>query len=521
MTLHKSEKIFESLINVENLESYSKDDAIKFIGSLVDVSSELKKIQGLEKAIAISGELFAQDLTSQQLSLLYYFLGNAWSSLKVLRRHKSFKLWDYQQEEIENEIINLRKALKEDGFEKLSTQEKCSILTDLGNAMDYIGRFVEAIEYWDQALQIDSSFGMASGNKGIGFTYYSGILYDDGHEVCPRVIFYRIAHANLELGLRSELYEDARKRFNDIKMRIESRYPPEDLKKNLDLDNYSLGISKSEQQYRKWCLVNRLFINPLNDLGPYPIAARDSFAPPAIVTKIKKEEDYLGFFNQVKQEFVSARYMYYDGIKSMNPHFSDKEVRLFNTLDYPAYSLSIEKIKMAFRVIYSIFDKIAYFLNNYLKLGIQNNRVNFKTLWYESQELKKGLRQEFRQNRNWPLRGLFWLSKDLYENKPAFKESMLPDAQEIYEIRNHLEHKYLKIRNEMFSEMPNASNFTYSAYRSDFESKTLRLIKMARASLIYIFTAVNFEEQTRSKKREKGAHIMRLPRTEFDDNWKR
>jgi len=514
------EEILGSLMKVENLESYTIEDAIYFIGSLIDVSSDLKKTQGLERAIKISEALFERDLTSQQLSVLYYSLGNAWTSLKILRKQEPQQLWDFQQEEIENEIINLRKALKEDGFEKLSTQKRCQILTNLGSAMDYIGRFVVAIEYWDRALQIDSSFSMALGNRGIGFTYYSEILYDDGHKICPRVIFHRFAYSDLELSLSSKLHEDARKQFNDFKTRIESRYSSDDLKNKIDSNDFSDEISKKEQHYRRWCLANRLFLNPLNDLGPYPIAAKDSFAPPTIVVKINKEEDYMGYFNQVKQEFVSARYMYYDGINSRNLHFSDREVRLFNTLDYPTYSLAIEKIKMAFRVIYSIFDKIAYFLNNYLRLNIQNNRVNFKTLWYESQELKKGLRLEFKQNQNWPLRGLFWLSKDLYENKPAFKDSMLPDALEIYEIRNHLEHKYLKIHNEMFPEkMLHASNFKYSVSRLDFESKNLRLIKMARAALIYLFTAVNHEEQLRAKKRVKS-HIMQLPMTKFDDNWK-
>jgi LA2681-like HEPN len=41
---------------------------------------------------------------------------------------------------------------------------------------------------------------------------------------------------------------------------------------------------------------------------------------------------------------------------------------LYNTLDYPTYSVAIEKVKAAYRLAYSLFDKIAFFLNAYLDL---------------------------------------------------------------------------------------------------------------------------------------------------------
>ena len=48
------------------------------------------------------------------------------------------------------------------------------------------------------------------------------------------------------------------------------------------------------------------------------------------------------------------RRVLWEGIKSDEPHFSDREVLLYNTLDYPSYGLSVEKVKMAFRMAYSI-----------------------------------------------------------------------------------------------------------------------------------------------------------------------
>jgi len=272
-------------------------------------------------------------------------------------------------------------------------------------------------------------------------------------------------------------------------------------------------------------------LNPLNDLGPLPISARDVLTTPDIVVAIGEGPYYPGYFNQIKQEFVSARYLYYEGISAGEPHFSDRDVLLYNTLDYPSYSVAVERVKAAFRVFYSLFDKIAYFLNHYLRLCIPERSVSFKTFWYQALDKNKGLRADFQQRQNWSLRGLFWLSKDLFEDKdkPDFRESLEPDAQELYDIRNHLEHKYLKLHDDLWPGPPSAGDWistaladtlAFSMYRREFQAKTLRLIKMARAALIYLSLAIHCEEQQRAK--ERGPHgIVPGMRLDISDNdWK-
>src|ERR1700693_724851 len=98
---------------------------------------------------------------------------------------------------------------------------------------------------------------------------------------------------------------------------------------------------------------------------------------------------------QIKQEFVSARFLYFEGTICSQPSFSDRGALLYNTLDYPCYGLSIEKVKLAFRATYSLLDKIAFLLNAYLKLGVSERATNFRTLWYRNQDRKQGIRKEF------------------------------------------------------------------------------------------------------------------------------
>ncbi len=515
---------YDSLVSKKSLLDLSSDEALKYIGELTDLSLDLRKIDGLKLAIKLNKELQERDLSKEQVVISNYFMANAWSNIRMLSTDKNNDLWKWEQEEIEKEIIYLRKALTEEGLKKVPKVRRCQILTNLGNCFSYVGRFIEAIEYWDKALSVLPSFAIARGNKGYGLAYYGQSLYDIGHIE----LFLRYAYIQLKNSISSELvHKNARTAFQQRMNWIKSVLPIEILNKEFKMDRYSLGSTDDEINYRKWCLENRLFLNPLNDLGSFSIAGQDIFNLPNIATGIGEGPYYLGFFNQMKQEYVSARYLYYEGINANEPHFSDKNVFLYNTLDYPVYSLAIEKVKASYIMVYSLFDKIAYFINIYLDLT--ESKVYFRTLWYESQNKSKRLKAKLQKRKNWPLRGLFWLSKDLYEDKPGFRDAIEPEAKEIAAIRNHLEHKYLKIHDGFWNGLSSKNDklslalvdsLAYSMYRKDFEAKTLKLIKLSRVALMYLSLAVHSEELQRAQKRGSDEIVMPMYLNKFEDDWK-
>ena len=230
----------------------------------------------------------------------------------------------------------------------------------------------------------------------------------------------------------------------------------------------------------------------------------------------------IGFYNQLKQEFVSARWLLFEALQGDESHFSDKDVLLYNTLEYPMYGLSVEKMRSAYRVAYSLLDKTAYFLNHYFALGHPDRTVNFRNVWYQPKTMgQKVLHDELAGRENWPLRGLFWLSKDIFE--PDIKGVTEPDAQALYDIRNHLEHKYLQVVETVFESLvPVPDGEHVLGYRiswADFRSKTTRIFKLARASLIYLSLAVHKEEKRREQ--ERSAHtVMPMPLATWSDEWK-
>ena len=270
-----------------------------------------------------------------------------------------------------------------------------------------------------------------------------------------------------------------------------------------------------ERAYRRWCLEHILFLNPLNDVEMASVAAHDIMSLPDFTTEINKPPIVTGMFNALKQEFVSARWMLWEGMKFAGPHFSDREVLLYNTLDYPSYGLSVEKVKMAFRMAYSILDKIAYFLNHYLALGIPEKRINFRTIWREKDN--GPVRDRFVKSENWPIRGLFWLSKDLFEED--MRDSTEPEAHALAELRHHLEHKYVKVHETRLGPSdPFCDTLAHSIGRSDLEQRTLRLMQLARSALIYLSLGMHREERERAKSERGLAATISLD--PLPDEWK-
>ena len=128
-------------------------------------------------------------------------------------------------------------------------------------------------------------------------------------------------------------------------------------------------------------------------------------------------------------------WLLFEAFHAGDVHFSDRRVVLHNTLDYPSYALAVEKLKAAFGITYSLFDKTAVFLNAYMKLGVDERSIYFRSIWYKNQDSRlRTLRPEFEAYENWPFRGLYWLSKDLFEL--GFRDVAQPDADALYEIRN-------------------------------------------------------------------------------------
>ncbi|AZO44955.1 hypothetical protein EJ076_29560 [Mesorhizobium sp. M7D.F.Ca.US.005.01.1.1] len=515
------EDYLKRLLETKDINDLPIDEALLKTAHLIDLSSDFSNLEGTQLALQWCDLLEKSDMTPGQRSQLQYYRSNAWDEV----RKRNYTAGDYEsaweQPELRHQLLSLRRAVNRDGLAELQPSERAQILTNLANTLHSAGRTVEAGEYWGRAIAECPGFAIALGNRGTGWFKYASAYYDPGQQ---DVFLYR-AHQSLSVALAPGANWDiapdgARDHFTAYHEHIGKMIDVEQFGKAQKLDGFGLGRARRERAYRQWALDNTLFLNPLNDLSNSDIAAQDALSLPSYKTPLDEGPTLIGFFNQMKQEFASARWLLFEGITNDAPHFSDKGTGLRDTLDSPGYSLSVEQTKLAFRAAYSLLDKIAFFLNDYLKLQIPLIDVSFRSLWF----VKRGsteLRPAFTQARNWPLRGLYWLAKDFIEKD--FQASTETDARDMATIRNHLEHKYLKIhdRDPFYLAYPSAygdpydDRLAFSIERHDFEAKALRILKLARAAMIYLCLAMHRKETSEPQDETK----LTMPRTL--PSWKR
>ncbi len=493
-------KVFERLMAIQDISSLTTSQTIKGMGVLIDLAKDLSRPLGTRRALLWAETLRQRKLTPQQAVLVEYFTANAWHNLKRVRDLDVGKAWAWEQPEILHQIFHLRRATHMSGFARLSPLRQCQIYTNLANQLSNVGRVIEARRIWKRALVVNPQFGYALGNRGSGLVRFAEQLYDPAAQ---RLILCA-AHKELNAALASSAQyrgggrSVAKDYFAERIASIERHIPADQLQRPLDLDRGSLGNSPAEKQYRSWALREGLFLNPLNELGAHAIAARDTLSLPDFQTPLMKPPTLIGFFNQLKQEYVFARLLLYEGLHDNKRHYSDRAVTLYNTLDYPSYGVRLEKVRAAFRLAYSLFDKIGYFLNDYMQLGQEPRQVYFRTIWYPDKNPASGIRPQLDQSRNISLRALFWLAKDIFD--PNLTDVMNPDAKHLDAIRNQLEHGYLKIHEFPVPKSAHgmwSDTLAYSVVRSDFEAKTLQVLRLARSAMLYLVFGMRTEEQGR------------------------
>jgi len=501
------------------------DLSLDELAQLIDAALDESDIDAIRKYSGKLDEISKRNLSAIEQAQVGFFKANCYSAIRQFKNR--YKSWDWDNQDLENEIYNLRLArnyLSGIPMESDRSDLRFRVSTNLANALNHVGRFSEAIELWDEVLTEFPEYAMAVGNRGFALFWYAKCLYDSGHQG----IFLNESYHNIKLALELGVEEHA---ALGLRQWLEHLLEIHDWESfQFQRKNESRGKSKREKAYRTWCLDHKLFLNPLNDLWKEDIAANDVFTFPSVVVKMEKSRsgsppEVYGIYNQLKQEYVSARYMLFDAITESkeNVHFSDKKVKLYDMLDYREYRLWIEKAKMAFMGAHAIFDKIAYLVNEYWELGQSARRINFKSCWYRNGKASDGFAAAFESSENWPLRGLYWISKEFIGEKER-DSSLQPDAWHISEIRNHIAHKYLKVFDHVLvdtKQWRNASGHEWEYPISDKEliNQTLKLLYLVRSALIYVSLAA-YDEETRKRSEIADGLLGHVQLFEVDDKYR-
>jgi len=475
------------------LESkYSKNINIRFnkVGIFIDIGFGLKDENFIREGVKFGIELSKEKLDKQYLSHLHYNIANGYISLYQISRDKSKDIKQViDNEYVQNAKYHFRESIKY--IDLFDFKLKKKLWTNYANCLDSLGRSLEALFCYENALRIDPKFSMALGNKAIAMKFfadisgaYRGAIYIEAYQMLK----YAIKQNNLiQHGSLS-----AKKSFEYEIKKIESLFKDKKvLLKKIKHKKYSeSGLSKFEKFYLGFCSKHKLFLN----FHIHDEKCEASIKDPIFISLTTPLEDKQIFYNlakhinQIKEDFTVARLLLVQSqFQRKDFNRISKRTLLVYSLDYSMFNIYIGLLKSAFKEAYNILDKIAVFINDYYKIGMNPTKIHFhrSNFWQRENKIKK----EYFDSRNISLYALYDIFLD-------FKNGYY---QKIKDIRNALTHRRLVIYDSTLTKWDKKDNSNNIGYETMF-NETINLFQIVKSAIIYLINFVDREERKQRKK---------------------
>lgn len=487
----------EQVKEFENNYSAVIDRAVRDLSEKFDFLYSNKKMTDIPAAIMSAEKLLQGQYNIPTQMQIYYDIANGYHDLR--------KLGDAHIEcDFEKELYNLRYALDlyennyfdNDGSSaevKVARYIAMRCYTNLGNAYHSLGRFIVAIDCYQDALLISNDFAMASLNLSLSLFEYAQLQIKKHeqnyyHHAC---YYYYKQTENCKINLENETYLQGLER---IISRFDPKYVENFLCKPLELPLF-LVDNQEEADYRNYLRLFRLFLEPCLDILSDPCFAVDSVTLPFKAPFNDREKEFIGLFNQIKQEYNWARLLWYKiSTEEVSHHYSDQEMDLIDTGDSSNFSFGDSALRAAFKAAYSLFDRIGFFINHYFEIGLTGAKVSFKNVWKGEIADKNGkvfftVPNPIMTNHsdNPLIQAMYWLQKDFYERKEI--SITAPHAERIFQMRNDMEHNCMRTGKKMYN-----TSFTKYTTEGTIENNTFRLLKLARELIIYLSLAVGIDQ---------------------------
>lgn len=458
-------------------------------GVAIDYGSFSQNIEYIELGIELSKliiERFSRASDTNPLSINHYYnLANGYSELNKRRQSSYFDSGEIPKEHLLAKE-NYRKAMKILTKRELYPHERDIIpqlFTNFGNLLEYIGRSIEAIDFYDMALKIAPTHPVALINKGITLKILAPYTKEHLH------LFIMEAKRLIELAKDNSsdifLDENIKKHLEPIEKFILAHKGHVEI---VDIKN-SIPINDFHVFLRNFCFKHQLYLTPSSLLGK---EENQYFGDPLHIFQMhekisenSKFEKYISFFNQIKQDFIFSRYLLIQSqYKASFADIIDTDVDYFHPLDYSVYSSYIEMLKVSYRLSIDTFDKIAFFIREYNNVqSIEPTKVNFRNI-FSTRKNPFQLRSEHLEHKNKYLFGLFDLS---HEMKPGEYLSFA------YKRRNTLTHRFISIQEEIQDDHhPEVEKI----FIDDFINENIRILNILKSAITYLILYVDTKERS-------------------------
>lgn len=497
----------EAIKSFNSLETrYPKDKIINFakVGLLIELGLGLNKENVVVDGIELGNELLKEISDKQFLSHLHYNIANGHMTLYSLSRDSKTPL-----ENIPNNVrlqmakFHFRESIKNivHGDNDLELQ----LWTNYGNCLDALGRNIEAISCYDNALKIDSKFAMAIGNKAKAMKFFADI--SGAYRKAIYLETYQMLKAAIALNnLIKYGGEKAKKSFEAEILKIESLFMDrKSLSKKLRHRKYKKAyLTDFEKYYLFFCSKYRLFLNAHIHAADCEASINDPIFI-RLITPLKENKRFnilARQINQIKEDYAVARLLLVQSqFRRKDLNRISKRTLFAYLSDYCFFNLYMGLLKCAFKEAFDTLDKITVFVNDYYNLGIDPKRINFdrKEFWQKENKI----RDEFSKQQNISLFALYDIFLDF---KNGFNKGL-------NDIRNALTHRKIVLCEAMadFGKNGDNSKISYDAMLSE----TINLFQLVKSAIIYLINFVEIEERKKERNAKKDIFPIFIDDSQF------
>lgn len=481
-------------------------------GILIDIGSAQRAASPATRGVDILRDLIARSSTPAAKRSFTYNLANGLSTLGALEVQASgWSYWGLAT----NERVQEAKLLLLDLLEDTGQSPTPEAWVNHANGLSQLGRSIEALFAYDQALRLDADHPMAKGNKGEALMTIApllGVSFSETLWEAGRLMSQAIQDPRLSaIGTVG-----AGKSWRTCVARIEAQLrttftgneSPRHAPASLD------ALAPGTRRFVVFCRDERLFLT-YHVLDEYADAAlRDAvfirtFEP---VGQVDRFAHLATLFNQIKEDYAVARYQLFLATE----RDADRDAISGHTIyanvgEGAVFHLYAGLLKSAFGQAFNVLDKIAFFMNAYLSLGIAEEQVFFRKFWRHPADVRPQrpgieyrVRQELRDRENGPIVAIVDIARDL--ERERFKATR--------DIRHAQTHRVLVLTKS--GDSPHPRPGVQAIPWTRMRAETLQLLLTVKAAIFSLAAVVTEEEGARRNAVERSSAVRRDVPTDQD-----
>lgn len=375
-------------------------------------------------------------------------------------------------------------------------------LVNLGNSYDILGRDLEAMAAWREALDIAPDFGMAHGNIGIALAGIASFARQHRATLAcaaARALDRALADDESVLAIGGP---GSLKHFRETRDRlpVDPPAPPEP--------------TIWSDPHLRWVHEKELFLH----VSPSCQRETDETLDPLVFEGLFESADaadqnritlLCDAFNVLKREFVTARYLTWlvtdpDAPGRPEMDAATRRASWVDTLHMARWGVRTGVGVNAFTAATNLLDKVAGLTHIYFATGRQSGQVYFRGFWHQRNKPNRW-QAEFAEALEPPgfNRGLIALSDLACDLEQESALSVLLDR------RHTATHRFLVAHDQLF-DAP-SDEWLQREEWGDIVEGTLEALHTARAAIIYLVRMVDTAEAGKIRVAKQEGIVPDLP----------